>query len=66
MIGLKSGDNDIIQIFEESIIKMLEAIMNVLKKSKNIYLAYIIGNQTAVLATSVYRFYLSHPMDDKK
>lgn len=66
MIGLRSSDSDTIKLFEDCILKMLESSLNVLKKSKNIYLAYIITNQISVLASSVYRFYLSHKMDNKK
>jgi len=63
MLGLKGSDNEIIQIFEESIMKLIESIKNTLKRSKNVFLAFMIANQSIVMATSVYRFYLSHKMD---
>ena len=66
MLGLSSSDINIIEIFENCISKMLDSVENILKKSKNIYLGHIIATQTSVLATSVYRYYLSHPMDSKK
>lgn len=66
MIGLRVSDYDIIQIFEDSILKLMDSVLIVLKKSKNVYLGFIIANQTVVMATSVYRFYISHPMNSEK
>ena len=42
MLGLKGSDIDVIETFEICILKMLDSIENVLKKSKNVYLGYII------------------------
>lgn len=44
MLGLKSSNIDIIELFEDSILKLLDSIENIIKKNKNVYVAYIISS----------------------
>ena len=39
MLGIKSSNIDIIELFEDSILKLLDSIENIIKKSKNVYIA---------------------------
>ena len=42
MIGLKASDIQVIETFEICILMMLDSLENVLKRSKNIYLGFVI------------------------
>ena len=43
MLGIKSSNIDIIELFEDSILKLLDSIENIIKKSKNVYIAYVLS-----------------------
>ena len=43
MLGMKSSNIDIIELFEDSILKLLDSIENIIKKSKNVYIAYVLS-----------------------
>ena len=43
MLGITSSNIDIIELFEDSILKLLDSIENIIKKSKNVYIAYVLS-----------------------
>ena len=43
MLGIKSSNIDIIELFEDSILKLLDSIENIINKSKNVYIAYVLS-----------------------